>query len=122
MLEGIGRFAHARYGFCIVTLCQGKIQDKSFYSFVAVEPQNYSYFRKNYKKGDASHFDAYGQELLRGWGDAPPEDIIEYLRTRHGVEFDVSKQFLERLLAQINTSPFPLKPAAVSEASRALSG
>lgn len=120
MLEGIGRFDHASHGFCMVPVCQGVLQNKEFYAFVAVEPQNYPYFKKHYRRGQSSNFDVYGQELLRGWGPAPPEDILEFMRRKYKIEFSVEPLFIERMLAvssvspaqlSKNVSPFPLKPA-----------
>ncbi len=58
MIEGICRFESAQCGFCIVSLCQGKLDENDFYAFVAIEPQDYSYFKKHYQtqKGKASGF------------------------------------------------------------------
>lgn len=113
MLEGIGRFDHARYGYCIVPLCQGKIQNKDFYAFVAIEPHNYPYFKKHYRQGIASSFDAYGKELLRGWGTMPPEDILDHISRKYNVEFGVDRPFVEHLVTLTNNSAngsrFPLE-------------
>ncbi len=116
MIEGISRFEGAKHGFCIVSLCQGKLDEKDFYAFVAIEPQNYAYFKKDYQaqKGIASSFGAYGKELLRGWGGLPPEDVVHHVSRKYNVEFDVMPEFLERLIALSKEYPFPLKPAKAS--------
>ncbi len=116
MVEGIGRFDGTQYGFCIVSLCQGKLGDRDFYAFVAVEPQNYPYFKKHYQaqKGRASNFGAYGKELLRGWGCKPPEDVVHHVSRKYDVEFDTQPEFVERLVALSKKYPFPLKPAKAS--------
>jgi len=116
MLEGIGRFAHARHGFCVVSLCQGKQDDSTFFAFVAIEPHNYNYFRKVYEQGVATDFSAFGRELLRGPGNVPSQDVIDFVKNKYGIEFDVDRQFMERLVAVTTSSassesPFPLKPA-----------
>lgn len=118
MLEGIGRFAHARHGFCVVSLCQGKESDQDFFAFVAIEPHNYRYFRKNYERGIAPDFTVFGRELLRGTGTSPSLEVIEYIRNKYGIEFNVDKRFIERLVALVshteqnsaNGSPFPPSP------------
>lgn len=123
---GIGRFAHARHGFCVISLCQGKINNKNFYAFVAVEPHNFKYFEKKYKKGENKDFKAFGEELVRGWGTKPSQDILDFVSRKYSVEFQVERSFLDRLLALVNhaafsvpntgsntenISDFPLKPA-----------
>ncbi len=119
MLEGIGRFAHARHGFCIVTLCHGVTGCDSFYAFVAVEPQNYSYFKKTYRKGASGDFTAFGRVLLRGDGTNPSKEVIAYVRNKYGIEFGTGHPFIERLVALTNFtasstlsgSPFPEESA-----------
>jgi hypothetical protein len=90
MLEGIGRFGDSRYGFCIIQLCHGKADNRDFYAFVAIEPQNYPFFKKNYRPGVGTNFAAYGRELLRGWGLTPPQDIIDHVSRKHNVDFIVT--------------------------------
>ncbi len=126
MMTGIGRFPETRYGFCIVVLCHGCAPDevrhdsqpKDFFSFVAIEPQNYSHFRKRYTRGEATSFAAFGQELARGWGYMPSDELTDFVARRYSIEFDVEDHFIERLLALVSThtpkSPFPLKPAIAS--------
>ncbi len=99
MLQGIGRFANARHGFCVVSLCQGKEGGSDFFAFIAIEPHNYNYFRKIYEKGVATDFSAFGQELLRGPGLAPSQDIIDYVRNKYDIEFNIDRRFMERLIA-----------------------
>jgi hypothetical protein len=126
MLEGIGRFAHARHGFCVVSLLQGKHNNDSFFAFVAIEPHNYKYFRRTYERGLGTDFSAFGIELLRGDGLIPSEDVIDYVRNKYNIEFDVDRPFMERLIAQAsisspeysaNESPFPVKPAETQKSS-----
>ncbi len=120
MTIGIGRFAHARCGFCVISLCQGKINNKDFYALVAVEPHNFEHFKKKYKKGESTNFNAFGEELTRGWGTKPSQDILDFVSRKYGVEFHVQPRFLDRLLTLVNNpelanaSLFPLKPAKVS--------
>jgi hypothetical protein len=88
MLEGIGHFDHSRYGFCIIHLCQGKTEGRDFYAFIAIEPQNYMFFKTHYRAGViTTGFEAYGRELLRGWGAAPSKDIIEHVSFKHRIDF-----------------------------------
>lgn len=123
MLEGIGRFAHTRHGFCVVSLCQGQENNENFFAFVAIEPHNYNYFRKSYERGQANDFAVFGRELLRGPGLVPSQEVIDYVRNKYGIEFDVDKCFVERLVAvSVNnsaseSSPFPLKPAEAQGSS-----
>jgi hypothetical protein len=119
MLEGIGRFDHAEHGFCIVPVCQGLIHNKEFYAFVAVEPQNYPYFKKYYRIGVSSSFDIYGHELLRGWGRVPPPDIVEFVRRKYNLDFGVTPPLVARMIATTeiyNGFPFPLKPVSATGA------
>jgi hypothetical protein len=119
MIKGVGRFDGTRYGYCIVTLCKGKAEEKDFYAFVAIEPQNYPYFQQRYPEieGRESDFRPYGKELLRGWGTAPPDDIFEHVSNKYSIEFDVRPEFVERLVAltrDTTATSFPLKPAKAS--------
>jgi hypothetical protein len=129
MLEGIGRFTHTRHGFCVVSLCQGQENNETFFAFVAIEPHNYGYFKKCYEKGQANDFTAFGRELLRGPGLVPSQEVIDHIRSKYNIEFDVDKCFVERLVAVSTTtntsknsastesSPFPLKPAEAQGSS-----
>ena len=108
MLKGLGCFKHARNGLCVVTLCKGRDHERDFYAFVAIEPQNYGYFKKRYRPGEAQNFSVYGFELMRGWGDAPPQEIIDHIESKHGIEFNVSEHFLDRLANNANAMAAPL--------------
>ena len=108
MLKGLGCFKFSTYGFCVVRLCRGKSNGRDFYAFIAIEPQNYRYFLKRYRDGELSSFTPFGFELVRGWGTEPPEAIMEYVRQKHGVEFGVSDNFLNRMIANIEPAPKPL--------------
>jgi hypothetical protein len=108
MLKGLGCFKFSTQGFSVVTLCHGKDNGQDFYAFVAIEPQNFRYFKRRYVPGEASSFSAYGFELLRGWGTEPQPAVVDHLSTRHGVEFGVSENFLNRMIANIEPVPMPL--------------
>jgi hypothetical protein len=108
MLKGLGCFKFATNGFCIVTLCHGKENGQDFYAFIAIEPHNYRYFQKRYRAGEASSFATYGFELVRGWGTEPPANITQYLLEKHGVEFGVSDQFLNRMIENLDPVVGPL--------------
>lgn len=110
MLKGLGCFGYARHGFCIVTLCRGKTNERDFYAFVAIEPQNYGFFKKRYKDGESSSFSAYGFELLRGWGAEPPAEVLEHMKLKHGIEFGLSEMFLNRLIQNTGAFLAPLPP------------
>ena len=118
MIEGIGRIGQANSRFCVVSLCRGKIEGKDFYAFVAIEPKNYPYFKKYYRHSQAANFDAYGQELLRGWGFKPPQDIVDHISRKYKIKFESERELTARFIAltsKPNKSPFPLKPATTSE-------
>ena len=89
--DGLARFEDSRFGFRIVKLCRGKVSGKSFFAFIGIEPQNYPYFLEHYRDGIRSDFQIFGCELLRGWGDDPPEDIIRYMQEKFHVEFEVDQ-------------------------------
>jgi hypothetical protein len=108
MLKGLGCFKFSTNGFSIVTLCHGKDNGKDFYAFVAIEPQNFRTFKKRYVPGEASNFAAYGFELLRGWGSEPSEAMMDYLLAKHGIEFGISENFINRVIANIDPVPTPL--------------
>ena len=108
MLKGLGCFKFSTQGFSVVTLCQGKENGQDFYAFVAIEPQNFRYFKRRYVAGEASSFSAYGFELLRGWGKEPQTAVVDHIKTKHGVEFGVSENFLNRMIANIDPVPTPL--------------
>ena len=109
MLKGLGCFRYSRHGFCVVTLCHGQTDGRDFYAFVAIEPQNYSHFCRRYQAGQAANFHAYGLELLRGWGQEPPQEVLDHIKRKHGVEFGISEHFLSRLMD--NASAFMMAPA-----------
>ena len=112
MFKGLGCFKFAPHGFCIVALCRGKLNDRDFYAFVAIEPQNYAYFKKRYREGELSNFNAFGFELFRGWGTTPSEPVIEHVRLKHGIEFGVSENFLDQIAA--NNSALAAVPVSRS--------
>lgn len=117
MLKAIGRFAEAQFGFCVVVLCHGRLEEQDFFAFVAIEPQNIPHFETHYQPGEHAHFKPFGRELLRGWGAGPSDEITDYVALKYNLEFDVEPDFLQRLIAvtQIHTSSrFPLKPAIAS--------
>lgn len=108
MSKGLGCFKFSSYGFCVVALCHGRDNGQDFYAFIAIEPQNYRYFKKRYRPGEAASFSAYGFELLRGWGTEPPQAVTEHIRVKHGVEFGISEHFLNRLISNIEPVAGPL--------------
>lgn len=108
MLKGLGCFKFATSGFCVVELCHGVEQGRDFYAFIAIEPQNYRYFKSRYRPGEQSHFSNYGYELVRGWGVEPPQAIKDYMLVKHGVEFGVSENFLNRMIANVEPVAAPL--------------
>jgi hypothetical protein len=117
MLEGIGHFDHARYGFCIVHLCHGKLEGRDFFAFVAIEPQNYLFFKKHYRAGiNTTGFEAYGRELLRGWGEMPHGDIIKHVSRKHKIDFVNGPHATDLAGIPEEVSPF-LHHVKVTEAS-----
>jgi hypothetical protein len=108
MLKGLGCFKFSTSGFCIVELCHGNDSGRDFYVFIAIEPQNYRYFKSRYRPGEHFNFNAFGYELVRGWGKEPPEAIKEYMLVKHGVEFGISDNFLNRMIANVEPTPMPL--------------
>lgn len=118
---GLLRAEKTRHGFCVVRICQGTIEGRHFYAYIAIEPHNYDYFKKHYEALRQSDFSLYGKELLRGWGEAPPSSVHALVQQKYDIEFDVDPKFLERLLAITKESPprpgdrvSPKKPADVS--------
>lgn len=121
MGEGLARFDGARFGFRIVRLCRGYAEGKDFYAFVAIEPHNLAYFRQHYQDGVLSDFSVFGVELLRGWGEAPPQAIIDHVQNKYGIEFDVDGAYIESLaqmaVQQVEKgifTPFPAEYSPVS--------
>ncbi len=108
MLTGLGCFKFSPSGFCVVALCHGRDNGRDFYAFIAIEPQNYRYFKNRYRPGELSSFNAYGYELVRGWGTEPPQAVREYMLVKHGVEFGVSENFLNRVAANLEPVAAPL--------------
>ena len=108
MLKGLGCFKFSPSGFCVVTLCHGQDDGRDFYAFIAIEPQNYRYFKKRYRPGETASFSTYGFELVRGWGTEPPQTIRDYLLEKHGVEFGISEHFLNRLIDTLEPVAAPL--------------
>lgn len=114
--QGIMRTENGRFGFKIIKFCQGVLDGKGFYAFIAIEPHNLGYFENTYKPGLYSDFRPFGHELLRGWGDTPPHIIVDYLKHKHDIEFGVDPAYilhLSRLTLQTKereqtlSSPFP---------------
>jgi len=116
MIEGIGRFPETRFGFCVVVLCHGQDEGRKFFAYVAIEPQNLNHFKERYERGKFSSFSAFGQELLRGWGNSPSAEITEFLLRQYDIELDVSHIFVDRLVALATdfSVSSPLKPAVAS--------
>ncbi len=108
MLKGLGCFKFSAHGFSIVALCHGKDQGRDFHAFVAIEPQNYRQFKKRYIPGEGASFSAYGFELLRGWGAEPSQATVDYLLVKHGIEFGVSENFINRVISNIEPVATPL--------------
>jgi hypothetical protein len=108
MQKGLGCFKFSASGLCVVEVCHGKNNGEDFYAIVAIEPQNYRYFKRRYRPGEAMNFRAFGYELIRGPGLEPAPHIIEKLKKVHGVEFGVSEDFLARMIANIDPKPMPL--------------
>ncbi len=95
--KGLARFDEARFGFRIVRLCRGRAEGRDFYAFLAIEPHNLEYFERHYQDGLLADFSAFGTELLRGWGEAPPAAIIDHVRDKYGVEFGVDEAYVAML-------------------------
>ena len=108
MLTGLGCFKFSTSGFCVVTLCHGQENGRDFYAFIAIEPQNYRLFKSRYRPGEMPSFTSYGYELIRGWGVEPPQAIREYMLVKHGVEFGLSDNFLNRMISTVEPVPAPL--------------
>jgi hypothetical protein len=100
--NGLMRCDNARFGFKIVKFCCGQMRgffdDKTFYAFVAIEPQNFEYFEKRYEPYKFSDFTVFGEELLRGWGEEPPQDILEHLKRKHDIQFGIHPASLLKLV------------------------
>ncbi len=111
MMKGLGCFKFSLSGFSIVALCQGKENDRDFYSFVAIEPQNYPYFKKRYRPGEMSNFKSFGYELVRGWGTEPSQAVTNTLLSKYGVEFGISENFLNHLASNIDAALHTRSPA-----------
>lgn len=107
-MKGLGCFKFSTCGFSIVVLCHGKESNRDFYAFVAIEPQNYRYFKRRYLPGELASFKNYGYELVRGWGTEPPQGVKENLLAKYGVEFGISENFLNHLMANIEPETIPL--------------
>jgi hypothetical protein len=108
MLKGLGCFKFSSNGFSIVALCHGKDQGRDFHAFIAIEPYNYRHFKKRYVAGESSNFSGYGFELLRGWGKEPTQATLDFLLSKHGVEFGISEDLLNRMVSNINPVAMPL--------------
>jgi transcriptional regulator with XRE-family HTH domain len=68
----------------IVTVVYGMFENgKPFWVFTAVRPEAYPLFVNNYKAGliDMYNFDIYGEMLLFGEGEAPPDDAVLKIAT-----------------------------------------
>ena len=85
--DGLMRKESSRYGYAIVKLCHGVAQEKNFYAYIAIEPQNLDYFYQHYIPRAQAHVEPFGEELMRGWGEAPDASVAEYFRQKHNVHF-----------------------------------
>lgn len=119
--EGLARFEGSRFGFSIIRLCRGMAGGRRFYAFLAIEPHNLDYFRQRYQDNLAD-FSAFGTELLRGWGDTPPQAIIDHMQDKFGVEFGVESGYVETLARmaaqQAGRDPavlFPVRPLSAAD-------
>ena len=110
--HGIMRAEKARHGFKIIKFCQGRSAHGRFYAFVSIEPGNLPYFEDQYKPGMHCDFKAFGDEILRGWGLAPPEDIVEHLKLKYNIEFGVDPEYLLHLSGLTLQAPENLKENA----------
>ncbi len=104
--NGMARDQNTRFGFKIIKFCQGRSKadfsnpeygGREFYAFVAIEPQNLDYFEEHYRPLSCSDFSAFGDELLRGWGTIPPEDVVRYLAFKHNIEFGIDPAYAAHL-------------------------
>jgi hypothetical protein len=121
MLKGLGCFKFSASGFCIVTVCHGKEQGQDFYAVVAIEPENYKYFKKRYAQVVLSSFRNVGHELVRGWGTQPDQAVLDHLAARHEIGFGVSESFLTQFAANMESvmSPLRSRPSAFVSSSSA---
>ena len=108
MMKGLGCFKFSPVGFCIVTLCHGKEEGRDFYAFIAIEPQNFRYFKKRYRPGEMSSFKTFGYELVRGWGTEPDLSVITHLSSRYGIEFSISENFINQMIENMEPIASPL--------------
>jgi hypothetical protein len=108
MKKGLGCFKFSASGFCVVEVCHGRQNDEDFYTVLAIEPENYRYFKKRYRPGESLNLRAFGYELVRGPGKEPAPHIIEKLEKVHGIEFGVSESFLNRMIANLEPKSMPL--------------
>ena len=110
--HGLMRCEDTRFGFKIIVFCHGVVGDKPFYAFVAIDPQNFGYFESHYIENCYSEFSAFGKEILRGWGKTPPEDIIQHIKFKHGIDFGVDPAYILHLAGiTIQTEERAQKPS-----------
>jgi hypothetical protein len=121
MLKGLGCFKFSPSGFCIVAVCHGREQGQDFYAVVAIDPENYKYFKKRYVPGEMSSFRTFGHELVRGWGTEPDQAVLDQLAKRHEIGFGVSDSFLTQFATNMESvmSPMRNRPSAFVSSSSA---
>lgn len=51
--------------------------------FIRVHPPKLARFRRDVTAG-AVDLSAYGEVIERGWGDAPPPDVVARMQANHG--------------------------------------
>lgn len=103
MLEGLGCFNFSPSGFCTVAVVTGKENGEDFFAVIAIEPENYKYFKKNYRPGERSSFRTFGHELARGWGERPDQALLDHLAEKYDIGFGVPQGFLSNFAAKLET-------------------
>ena len=62
-------------------IVRGRDKDKAAWYCVQVDKMKLPAFQADMKsKPDIIHLDSYGKVLYSGWGDNPPQDILDAIR------------------------------------------
>ena len=68
-----------------------------FWYYLSIPPSKYPDYKKRHHAGGSLNPKDYGEVLASGWGDLPPQDIIDEMKRLYGCNPSFDEEFKEAI-------------------------